>query len=162
MRKITAIIIHHSLSMWGSAEVIRHWHCDPRPQGNGWKIAGYHFVIQNGYPIYNSWHNKQYKGSQVEFLVPIEQVSNGCKYANKNSINVCLIGNFDTESPGNVQYSEAIDLIARLLKKYNLTVADVYGHGEMMKKIGKEGYVKSCPGKLFDMDHFRRAVKVWM
>lgn len=34
----------------------------------------------------------------------------------------------------------------------------IFGHGEMQRKIGKEGYSKTCPGKNVSMNAVREAV----
>ena len=157
MRPIENIIIHHSLSFWGNAEVIRHWHCDPKPIGNGWKNPGYHIVICNLFPAYFNWHNGngRFKNDgKIERMLPDSKISNGCHGANSRSLNVCLIGNFDILTPTIEQAGGLYHILQSWLDKYSLTKEDIYGHGEMQKKLGGY-YVKSCPGKLFDMDFIR-------
>jgi hypothetical protein len=84
--------------------------------------------------------------------------SNGCKYANDDSLQVCLIGDFDKQEPLAMQFEKLIDLLVHWCKKYKLVPNDIYGHGEMQRKIGKEKYSKTCPGKLMNMDAVRMAV----
>jgi hypothetical protein len=156
MRKIKHIIVHHSVSAWGDGGVVVGWHTSPKPQGNGWKFPGYHVVICNGYPNYNSWSARKPVASadgRVDRILSEDEVANGCKYANANGLQVCMIGDFDKGLPTENQMKKLIDLLSFWCGKYGLDPAkDIYGHGEMQRKIGKEGYSKTCPGKNVDMN----------
>lgn len=84
--KIEHIVLHHSVSYWGDGETIKHWHCDKKPRGNGWKVPGYHVVICNGFTTYNSWHKKTtvpFSIGRVDRIVPETISTNGVKYGNK-------------------------------------------------------------------------------
>ena len=51
------------------------------------------------------------------------------------------------------------DLLVFWCRKYGLDPRTaIYGHGEMQRKIGKEGYSKTCPGKNVSMKAVREAV----
>ena len=161
-RDIHNLIVHHSDSKWGDGKVIEQWHMAPKPKGNGWDRPGYCVVIQNGFPTYNSLsENESVEGSDglVERIYTEDKKTYGCKYANEDSLHVCLIGNFDVQEPTQLQIDALIRLLVFWCKKYKLKSSDVYGHGEMQRKIGKEGYSKTCPGKNVDMDQVREAVK---
>ncbi len=161
-RKISNIIIHHSVSNWGDGDVIVQWHTAPKPAGNGWKAPGYHFVICNGFLSYNSYATRKPVFSadgRIDSIWPKEKVSNGCKYANANSIHVCLIGDFDKHFPTQNQVDNLTTLLKLLCKTYQLDPKTaISGHGEMQRKLAKESYSKSCPGKNFNMDSLRSAV----
>ena len=58
---------------------------------------------------------------------------------NKNSIGICLQGNFDLEKPNPAQLTSLEGLLNRLKKDYNLKDGDIYGHREKSQT--------SCPGK---------------
>jgi N-acetylmuramoyl-L-alanine amidase len=162
MRKVNHIIVHHSVSNWGDGEVVKGWHMNPKPQGNGWGAPGYHVVVCNGFPNYNSWHEQakvQNADGRVDRIWSEEKLVNGCKYANEDSLQVCLIGNFDVDKPTEMQMQKLIDLLKYWCEKYKLKPAtDIFGHGEMQIKIGKEGYHKTCPGKNVSMDNIRSQV----
>jgi len=161
-RKIKSIIVHHSVSRWGDGAVIKHWHQDKKPQGNGWKHPGYHVVICNGFPNYYTFRHgvlNRAADGRVDRIWTESQSTNGCKYANMNALHVCMIGDFDSYEPTENQMKKLIDLLTFWCKKYKLDPQkDIYGHGEMQKKIGKEGYSKTCPGKNVDMDVIRNLV----
>jgi hypothetical protein len=165
-RRITAIVVHHSISHWGDGETIRQWHMNPkRPPkgvaaGNGWKAPGYHAVVTSGYNDYPSWcaRDKKPRGPvRVDRIWPEEKIANGCKNANAHSLHVCLIGNFDSDTPLAQQMEKLIDLLAHWVRVYKLAPMHIIGHGEMQRKLG-EKYYKTCPGKNVDMDAVRMAV----
>jgi len=165
-RKIKHLIVHHSVSSWGDGEVIKSWHTSPRPRGNGWKAPGYHVVIGNGYPNYNSWSRRKPIASadgRVDRIWSESKISNGCRYANAHGLHVCLIGDLDKNPPTEKQLQKLVDLLVFWCKKYGLNpLRDIYGHGEMQRKIGREGYAKTCPGKMVDMECVRARVAVRM
>ena len=165
MRKIRHIIVHHSLSPWGDGEVIKSWHCSPKPQGNGWDNPGYHVVICNAYPNYSSWSSRRRlpppttADGRVDRILPEDRISNGCKYANADALQVCLIGDLDKQPPTGKQREALINLLALWCKGYGLDpYKAVFGHGEMQQKIGREKYIKTCPGKTVDMENIRGCV----
>lgn len=162
MRKIQYLIVHHSVSMWGDGQTIKDWHCKPKPKGNGWTYPGYHCVILNGFPTYNSYStHKPVVSTQgrVDRILSEEIPSNGVKFGNSNSLNVCLIGNFDVQDLPEFMRLKCVDLLEFWCKKHKLDpMFAVRGHGERQIEIGKEGYHKTCPGKRVDMKKLRLAV----
>jgi len=161
-RKINHLIVHHSVSAWGDGAVITEWHTAPKPRGNGWSAPGYHVVICNGYPNYNSWSARKPipdADGRVDRIWSEDKISNGCLYANADSLHVCLVGDFDKDRPTENQMKKLVDLLAFWCNKYGLDPrTTIFGHGEMQRKIGKEGYSKTCPGKNVDMNAVRTAV----
>lgn len=165
-REIKGIGVHHSYSSFGTGEMIEFWHTTDKPVGNGWKSPGYHVVICNGYPNGQSRsdhdYDKKYDG-KVDRIHSETKVSNGIKGANSQLLNVCMIGNFDEESPTVKQLKKLVDLLAFWCKKYKLDPhTKIFGHGEMQRKLGKETYVKTCPGTHVDMDRVRGWVSLTM
>lgn len=161
MRKIKHIIVHHSLSHWADGKEIVRWHCSPKPKGNNWKSPGYHAVICNGYPDYPSWHKRRPIASadgRVDRILSEDIIANGVKYGNANSLHVCLVGNLDDHRCTKRQMEKLTDLLVFWCKKYGLAAGDIYGHGEMQRKIGRERHIKTCPGRFFDLTELRIAV----
>ena len=161
-RKIDKFILHHSVSSWGDGDTVKKWHMDKKPLGNGWRAPGYHVVICNDFPNYNSYSTqKPVNGAngRIDRIWSESTIANGCKYANRNALHACMIGDFDKDNPTKEQLESVIRLLVYWCKKYKRSENDIYGHGEMQKKIGREGYSKTCPGKNVDMDEIRNAVK---
>ena len=127
------IIIHHSLtkdSLTASWPAIRKYH-----KNLGWADIGYHFGIEDingGYEILTG-RFPNVTGAH-------------CRGFNKKSIGICMVGNFDIDPPPAKQVKVLIKLIAYLMKTYSITV--LLGHCEL-------NLLKSCPGKMFDMDKLR-------
>jgi len=137
MAKITKLIIHCSDTPNGradTAEDILHWHTDPKPQGHGWKHAGYHKVIEID--------------GAVKDLVPLNddsfiepwEIANGARGHNSDSIHICMIGR---DAFTQLQW-DALD--QQLVKLGVLHPAiTVHGHREF-------NAAKSCPG--FDVSQW--------
>jgi N-acetylmuramoyl-L-alanine amidase len=129
------IILHHSLTKdsetvsWGA---IRNFHINT----NGFRDIGYHFGIEN-------------LRGQTEILMGrmTDQVGAHCAGHNTGSIGICFVGNFDIAPPPEESWNKGIELCRYLMR--NFTITDVLGHVELNPN-------KSCPGKLFDLDKFRR------
>jgi hypothetical protein len=137
--KVDKIIIHHSLTAdnrrvsWGA---IRRYHMQQRR----WNNIGYQYGIE--------LVNYDY-----EILVGRFESETGAHTIsqNQNSIGICIVGNFDELKVPERQWQPALRLTRDILKRYELTAADVFGHRDFANK--------SCPGKLFDMDKFRTELK---
>lgn len=142
MRPIRKIIVHCSDSEWATAQVIDQWHKE-----RGWSGIGYHFVICNGYPTYESWKNKQidpkYLG-KIEIGRPIEKIGSHAKGDNHDSIGICLIGK------KKFNLSPLYVVTHSLVNSFQIPVGNVIGHYET--KSGKE-QGKTCPN--FDMQKVR-------
>ena len=157
-RHLTHVIVHHSLSPDGvtrNADAIRRYHVEH----NGWSDVGYHFLVELIGSCYESVTGR-----------PITQNGAHCKELgmNRNSIGVCLIGNFDIAVPNPAQLAELVNLIKHLMSEYKIPARNVLGHREVGKlagydweKIGRTGVrqYKTCPGTHFDMDELRRRLK---
>ena len=130
MRKINKIIVHCSDSHCGTAEEIDRWH-----KQRGWKGIGYHFVICNGYPWPSRAYIKGWDGI-VQDGRPVEQIGAHCRGHNQDSIGICLIGK--RCFTGQQLFIALPFLLARLLREYNLTPDDVYGHQDFNQQ-------KTCP-----------------
>ena len=156
MRKIKRIYVHHSISNWGDGKAIRKWHKE-----KGYSHIGYQCVILNGYRTYNSDYKEGEDGT-IERTLPEGTLPISVKWGNSYSLAVCLIGNFDKYVPSQKQWDSLCRLLKFWLKKYGLCVSAIEGHREAMVRIGREKYVKSCPGKKFLMGKLRKElVKEW-
>ena len=82
MRPITKIILHCSASIEGvnlTGNDIRSMHTNPvHLGGRGWKNPGYHYVVR--------------LSGKVEQILPIEQIANGVKGHNAESVHICYVG----------------------------------------------------------------------
>lgn len=133
------IILHHSLTKdsetvsWGA---IRNYHIN----NNGWFGIGYHFGIED-------------LRGQIEILMgrfPDQQGAH-CRGNNADSIGICFVGNFDIEPPSEIVWKKGIMLCKYLMEV--LHIQTVQGHRELDPR-------KTCPGRLFDLDKFRKELGV--
>ncbi len=120
MRKINKIIVHHSASdgKTTTPEEIKSWHLK-----RGLKDIGYHYLID-------------YDGF-LDIGRLSERVGAHCKGKNKDSIGICVIGNFETDFPSKKQ----AEVLRRFLKdlKREYPEATIEGHCENANTL--------CPGK---------------
>jgi N-acetylmuramoyl-L-alanine amidase len=130
------IMLHHSLTEDGktvSWQAIRKFHIET----NHWADIGYHFGIE----LIND---------QYEILIgrPLDHEGAHCVGMNSKALGICFVGNFDLTPVPNMQWAKGIELVRSLIKLFDIPVNFVVGHRDYAPK--------SCPGKLFDMDLFRR------
>ena len=136
------IIIHHSATRMGSAEVFDAAH---RARGmiNG---LAYHFVIDNGT-----------EGRPDGFIETgprwIKQMYGGhCRqaYINEHGIGICLVGNFSVDQPTPKQLDSLALLIRGLQDQFHIANDRVLGHGEVI------GEFSECPGSQFPWDELHK------
>ncbi len=132
------IILHHSLtkdSKTVSWNAIRKYHL-----AKGWDDIGYHYGIEK-------------IGLRYEILVGRLMNVHGAhtKGQNNSSIGICLVGNFDINPPHFEQWNLAVSLVQSLCEVLFLTRTSVFGHTEFAP-------YKTCPGKLFNMNKFKKEV----
>lgn len=140
MRKIYNIILHHSLtkdSQTVSTGAIRKYHTKTL----GWSDIGYHFLLE-------------LMRDDVEIVcgrMPDVQGAH-CKGNNKDSIGICFIGDFDFAKPSKEIWDAGVKLVRFLMRHYN--IRDIQGHHSYNP-------LKTCPGKMFDVDQFKRDCGVY-
>lgn len=138
------IVIHHSATPSGSAQVFEAYHRS-RGMNNG---LAYHFVVCNGtndtddgeLEIGARWH-KQLAGGH-------------CKQEtiNEQAIGICLVGDFTQRLPSDKQMETLARLVFELQRQFTIPSANVLGHGHVV------GEFSECPGKSFPWDTFRAAL----
>ena len=139
------IIIHHSATRMGSADVFDAAH---RARGmiNG---LAYHFVIDNG---------TEDKPDGLIETGPrwIKQMHGGhCRqaYINERGIGICLVGNFSVDQPTSRQLDSLALLIHGLQDQFHIPDDHVLGHGEVI------GEFSECPGSLFPWDELHKRLR---
>ena len=109
-----------------------------------WDDIGYHYLIGNTRPF--TRNGKIYTGRNEEYEGAHTQGHN------KNSLGICLIGNFDKNQPSEKQLQALYKLIKEKMQQYNIPPENIKGHNEF------SGVKKSCPGKTINMDEIRKII----
>ncbi|MGD9855665.1 MAG: peptidoglycan recognition family protein [Planctomycetaceae bacterium] len=138
-RDWTCLVIHHTATEIGSVESIHREHRERRDgDGNRWQGIGYHFVIGNG------------RGMEDGAIEPTfrwrEQLAGahaGVGDYNEQGIGICLVGNFEKESPTTGQLTSLKRLVAALLEQYEIPPERVLRHRDVK--------ATACPGRYFSM-----------
>lgn len=140
MRQIKYIVIHHSLTKDTrtlSWRAIRAYHKAVR----GWTDIGYHVGIE-------------FVDHYMEVLIgrPWHRAGAHAPGRNRDSLGVCLVGDFNKRPPNAQEWTVAVDTVIWICKIFAIPATRVLGHREATKN-------RTCPGAMFDMDKFRKAVK---
>ncbi len=122
MREIKTIVIHHSGNT-DTAKGIRKLHVEV----NGWDDIGYHFMITKDGKILRG-RDLNIEGAHVLGF-------------NKDSVGICLLGNFDMEFLNDKQKHGLKELLENLTKKFNIDKNNIKFHRDF------PNVTKSCPGK---------------
>jgi N-acetyl-anhydromuramyl-L-alanine amidase AmpD len=140
------IVLHHTATDSGSVESIHRTHLARKDaDGNPWRGIGYHFVIGNG--------NGMPDGSIEPTFRWNEQIGGahaGDSTYNEQGIGVCLIGNFETDSPSAAQMESLTRLLQTLSGRYRIPPHNIKGHGEVKST--------ACPGRLFPLEQLTQAI----
>jgi len=127
--KPTDLIFHHTASKSISAEDINEMHIK-----EGWGGIGYHFYIRKDGTIYRG---------RPENATGAHAIGR-----NKNSIGICLEGNFEETSPTKEQKDSLVKLSTDMIIKHNLE--GIFGHEDVYETL--------CPGKNFPMEEIQNKV----
>lgn len=127
--KPTQIIYHHSASSNKSPESIHEYH-----KSNGWSGIGYQYYIGKDGIIYNG-RPENAEGAHT-------------KGQNKNSIGICLEGNFEDEEMTMEQIQSLYEISIYITLKYD--IYKIIGHGDIGQTL--------CPGKNFHVEKMRDRV----
>jgi LysM repeat protein len=131
------IIIHHSATPTDDALNMHRVH-KARGMKNG---LAYHFVISNG--SRKAYDGEVYIGSRWKGQLDGGHVKK--QSLNKTCIGICLIGNFEKNSPTAKQLNSLEGLCKYLMKRCKIPNSQVTTH-----KIIHPGHT-ACPGKLFSL-----------
>lgn len=136
------IVIHHSATRTGSAEV---FDADHRARGMANGLA-YHFVIDNGR-----------RGTTDGFVETgdrwTKQLPGGhCRHETNNEfgIGICLVGDFSDSRPTAKQFESLLALIKQLQSDYQIPNERIVGHGDLF------GESTECPGARFPWKELRK------
>jgi hypothetical protein len=137
-KRWTAIVIHHSGTSNGCAEIFDRWHRDRQ-----WDGVGYDFVIGNGTDSGDG-------EVEVTFRWREQRVGAHCKtpdnWANAEAVGICLVGNFNLEPPTELQKEALVRLVRFLQDEYGIPPARVYGH-----RATPGANETECPGSFFSV-----------
>jgi len=140
-RPIRKIIVHNTDSNWGDVEAVDAWH-----KQRGWDGIGYHFLITNAYPKYENLKLRK-PDLEADGMIlegrELHKIGAHTKGHNYDSVGIALVG---TDVFSKMQIYSLQQLLKLLMKQFNLTVYDIYGHYEF-------NHGKSCPN--INMDYFR-------
>lgn len=136
MRRWQFIMLHHSLTKDGetvSWQAIRRYHKETM----GWDDIGYHFGIE----LVNSEY-------EIFMGRPLDREGAHCSQEEMNhrSIGICFVGNFDDATVPTGQWQKGLELVRGLRRVFDIPL--IVAHRDYAPK--------SCPGKMFDLDQFRK------
>ena len=133
-------IIHHSLTADSgtvSWSAIREYHI----KTNGWKDIGYHYGIELVGPYY-----------EVLIGRPTDVAGAHCMGRNGDSVGICFVGNFDLAPPPDAMMKRAVVVLSPIINQLKIPSERIEPHS---------GYSsKTCPGKMFPMKEFVKALRV--
>jgi hypothetical protein len=135
------IIIHHSATTYGDAQIIDKWHRD-----RGFDELGYDFVIGNGTSSGDGQIEVGPRWTKQKYGAHDRTPDN--RY-NEFGIGICLVGNFDEQHPTAAQMRSVDKLVAYLMKTYHISGDRILGHGDTKPT--------DCPGKFLSVSEIRRA-----
>lgn len=122
---IKYLIVHHSATARDTTtfEAVKKYHIS-----KGWGDIGYHFFITpDGKVMSGRTENTIGAHCQADSM-------------NFKSLGICLPGNFMTEVPTVQQLTSLLELLKKLISKYNIPKENVLGHREV------SGASTACPG----------------
>lgn len=142
MRRINRIVIHCSAGPTAQkASAIVAYHTTARSKGGrGWHAPGYHYIIESTGRVVASW--------------PEEQVANGAKGFNADSIHICYTGGLDAGGrPADTRTPAQKQAMARLVADIRRRRGrlPVVGHRDLSPDINGNGrlepgeWIKPCP-----------------
>ena len=129
---IKYLIIHHSESSGGTVQFLKWYHVEKRKYND----VGYHYVICNGKPLGN-WSEGE--DGMIQRGRADDVVGAQARGHNRQSLGICLIGDFTKTKPTARQMKSLRRLCAKLCRKYNLSPDRIVGHNKLNNT--------DCPGK---------------
>lgn len=163
--KPDAIILHHSATAdgqsvsWGA---IRKFHTSWRIDGRIINASDGEKLSEQGQPVVKPWRDIGYHfgieqvGEHFEILVGRMADESGAHCVesrmNRRALGICFVGNFDQVEVPKAQWDLGLRLVRCQMHIYKIPPAMVFGHREF-------AHYKTCPGHLFDLDRFRKALE---
>lgn len=124
------LVYHHAAAKEATPEKINQWHLDKDFGG-----IGYHFYIRKDGSIYRG---------RPENAIGAHTIGK-----NRESLGICLEGNFENEKISDKQKEALEKLSTYLIINYNLE--GVYKHGDFSQT--------ACPGKNFNIDEIKKDIE---
>lgn len=140
------IVIHHSATRKGNAEIMERYHRNRRGMANG---LAYHFVIDNG--TSGRADGQVEEGRRWRAQLPGGHSKQD--WLNQSGIGICLVGNFNRQCVSKKQMDSLVALVNRLRKAYGIPMNCIKGHGEF------RGEHTMCPGRNFPMRQLKERLK---
>ena len=134
------IVIHHSATPYGNAQIIDGWHRE-----KGWDELGYHFVIDNGNGGADGRVEVGPRWTKQKWGAHTKTTDNRF---NDFGIGICLVGNFDVDHPSEAQMRSLANLVAFLMKTYHIPAERVLGHSDAKPT--------DCPGRFMNVAEVRQ------
>lgn len=123
------LVFHHAAAENLSPEEVHAIHVD-----RGWSGIGYHFYIRSDGSIY--------KGRDAN------KIGSHVYGHNKNTLGICLEGNFEEKGVSDKQLEAAINLGTYLSLKYD--IVEILKHNDLGST--------ECPGKLFPFESVKNSI----
>lgn len=133
----TYIVIHHSATPDGTIyrdfDSIKRGHL-----ARGWRDIGYHWIIEkvNGQLVAQPGRPERDTGAH-------------CIGRNQNGIGVCVVGNFQDETPSDELYRFVANVCKGIIERH--PIKEIGGH--------RDYDATACPGQYFDVEKVRQMVK---
>ncbi len=135
LKKVKYLVVHHSQRKNNnSLQKIKKAHLK-----RGFEDIGYHYLITKTGKIIQG-RSEKFQGAHVY-------------NHNKNSIGICLTGNFDLNKPSKKQIESLVQILKKKIKKHKVLIKNILGHREFPK------ITKTCPGRFVDMNEIRNKLK---
>lgn len=141
-------------------------HCTAMPGWNVWETARYHtgpnHISADGCPTIAYAYFVEPDGLIYRCLDDATRAWHVGEW-NDRAIGVCMAYEACDDPPPDEQLTAAVDVCAALVRRLGLRAERVLGHRELegtgfVVESGKPVLVKECPGRVVDMDEFRRHV----
>ena len=142
------IVIHHSAGSYGNIEFLQKVHRE-RQSKDPLDAIPYHYIVGNGNGLGVGVVKSDWRQAWNIWGM---HVSRHNVDRNFRGLGICLIGNFEKKNISQKQYQAVVTLTKELMKKYNISITNISGHGYT------KGEQTKCPGKHFPMERFLRDV----
>ncbi|MEJ3737517.1 peptidoglycan recognition family protein [Bacillus tropicus] len=133
LEKVNKLIIHHTSEDGWDVYKTHEFHQKVR----GWSGIGYNYFIEADGTVFEG------RGLHI---------GAHAKDNNRDTIGICMTGNFDKYDPTTAQMNALYSLCKMFMNRFTVKKENILGHREL------EGVTKSCPGNRFSMVELRNAL----